>query len=340
MPQKIKLNLLVFELTDACNQQCMFCYNHWKGLDETSQTVKSDYARARKVLKKVFSQAEVSSFSFSGGEPMLFPRIHDLILHARFHKSQVSVLTNGTLLTDFDLQTFQQLGVNRIQIPILSANSSIHDKLTQLPGSWRKCIVSAKEILKTTPEKFNAVLVLTKLNLDGLKATLEFYKELGIMTVLVNRFNIGGLGRKHKDELELTHTELNSAFATINTFASTNNIRFHSGVCTPMCVLNPADFPHISFSFCNTDVSVRPITINHQGDVRFCNHSPRVLGNVFEKSLHNILYSDDYSAYFNSVPEFCTSCKLLDTCKGGCRAASEQVYHTFSKVDPVMECRK
>ena len=340
MSPKIKLNLLVFELTDACNQQCKFCYNHWKGLDESPDTIISDYSKANKVLKKVFLQAEVSSISLSGGEPMLFPRIHDLILTARFNKSQVSVLTNGTLLTDFDLQTFQQLGVHRLQIPILSSNSAIHDKLTQLPGTWEKCVTTAKKILSITPEKFNAVLVLTKANLVGLEETLDFLKELGVKTVLVNRFNIGGLGRKFKDELELTHEELNEAYTIINKFASDNNIRFHSGVCTPICVLNPAHFPHISFTFCNTDVSVRPITINHQGDVRFCNHSPRILGNVFEKPLHDILYSDGFSAYFNTVPEFCASCQLLEKCKGGCRAASEQVYKTFSRVDPVIENSK
>ncbi|HRZ97654.1 MAG TPA: radical SAM protein [Paludibacter sp.] len=337
MPPKIKLNLLVFELTDACNQQCKFCYNHWKGLEESPQTIISEYSKVNKVLKKVLSQAEVSSISLSGGEPMLFSRIHDLILTARFHKSQVSVLTNGTLLTDFDLQTFQQLGVHRLQIPILSSDPSTHDKLTQLPGSWEKCVAAAKKILNTSPEKFNAVLVLNKANLTGLEKTLEFYKELGVKTVLVNRFNIGGLGRMFKEELELTRSELNEAYIIINTFASENTIRFHSGVCTPICVLNPSDFPHISFTFCNTDVSVRPITINHQGDVRFCNHSPRVLGNIFEKPLHDILYSDGFSAYFNTVPEFCASCQLLDTCKGGCRAASEQVYQTFSRVDPVVE---
>lgn len=337
MTQKIKLNLLVFELTDACNQQCKFCYNHWKGLDELPQSVISDYAKSKNVLKKVFSQAEVSSISFSGGEPMLFPRIHDLILSARFHKSQISVLTNGTLITDSDLEIFHQLGVHRLQIPILSSDADIHDKLTQLPGSWEKCVATAKKILNTSPDKFNAVLVLTKANLSGLYETLEFYKALGVKTILVNRFNIGGLGRTFKEELELNHTELHQAFSIVNKFASNNPIRFHSGVCTPICVLNPADFPHISFTFCNTDVSVRPITINHQGDVRFCNHSPRILGNVFEKPLYDILYSDNFSAYFNTIPEFCTSCKLLDTCKGGCRAASEQVYQTFSKVDPIVE---
>ena len=340
MKSKIKLNLLVFELTDACNQQCKFCYNHWKGLDEVPVLPKSEYSKAKKVLKKVFSQADVNSISFSGGEPLLFPHIHDLILTARFNKTQVSVLTNGTLLKEFDFETFEQLGVHRIQIPILSSNHETHDALTQLSGSWNKCTSSARRILESTPDKLNAVLVITKRNLPDLKETLEFYASMGIQTVLVNRYNVGGLGRKYNDELELIHEELQNAFLLINDFAKSSSIRFHSGVCTPICVLDPADYPLITFSFCNTDVSVRPITINHQGDVRFCNHSPRVLGNVFERSLNEILYSTENDDYYNSIPSFCVSCNFLQLCKGGCRAASEQVYNTFSKVDPLLSVLK
>ncbi len=337
MKSKIKLNLLVFELTDACNQQCKFCYNHWKGTDSESLRIASEYSKTKKVLKKIFSQAEISSVSFSGGEPLLASRVHDLALMCRFHKSQVSILTNGTLLTNTDLNIFNQIGVNRIQIPILSSKSHIHDSLTQLLGSWTKCVEATQKILAVSPEKYNAVLVLTKQNIDDIDDTLNFYDQLGVRTVLVNRFNVGGMGRKFKSELELSHKELQESFSKINKFAVLHSIQFHSGVCTPVCVLNPMDYPNITFSFCNTDISVRPITINHQGDIRFCNHSPRVLGNIFERPLKEILVEYFQSDYFNAIPEYCSDCNLLSTCKGGCRAASEQVYDTFSKVDPVVE---
>ncbi|NDV47705.1 radical SAM protein [Paludibacter sp. 221] len=336
MPKKINLDVLIFELTDACNERCKFCYNHWKGTDNVVKQEKTNYAKTKKVLQKVFSQADVGSISFSGGEPMLFPRIHDLILFTRFHKTNVSVLTNGTLVTEQDLRIFSQLGVSRIQIPIHSANPETHDAVTQVKGSWEKSVNTVQKIVAQDADKFSTVLVLTKQNLPDLNDTLSLYHDLGIQSVLVNRFNIGGEGRKYRHELELTHTELKEAFSIINDFSRNNVMRFYSGVCTPICVLNPKDYPCISFSFCNTDMSKRPITINHAGDVRFCNHSPRVLGNVFEKPLHDILFDKSIAEYYSSTPEFCVSCQLLKTCGGGCRAASEQVYDTFAIVDPIM----
>ena len=339
MGQKVKLNRVVFELTHACNQRCKFCYNHWKVTDAPHNTFlkKFDSSKTKKVLQKIYAQASVESISFSGGEPMLFPRIHDMVMFARFHKSNVSVLTNGTLLDDNDLYAFKNLGVERIQIPLLSGDAKIHDILTGDPGSWEKSARSAQKVLAMDPDKLSVVLVLTQQNLFDLDQTLWFYSQLGVKSVLVNRFNLGGEGLKHRAELELSHEELQSAFSYINDFSGKHDMRFFSGVCTPMCVLDPARYPHIGFSFCNKKVSERPLTIDAQGDVRFCNHSPTVLGNVLEQPLSDILENDSKNWYFNSVPDYCASCKKIKLCGGGCRAASEQVYKTFTKVDPLIE---
>ncbi len=337
MPKKKSdIGLIIFELTNACNLACKFCYNHWKGSDATNAIIPSNYKQARKTLKTLFSQAEVNSISFSGGEPMLMNRIYDLLLFARMNKANVSLLSNGTLLTDTDLEVFEHLALHRIQIPILSSDSTIHDSITQQSGSWQKSVNAIKKLLSINAEKVNAVLILTRQNLDTLPQTLDLYKNLGVKSVLLNRFNIGGLGRKYKDELELTHDELRSAFAKINNFARNSGIRFFSGVCTPICVLKPEDYPEISFSFCNLNISTRPITINYLGDLRFCNHSPRVLGNIHQKSIKDILSDADQSGYFNSIPSKCAQCEHFYICKGGCRAASEQLWGNFADADPIL----
>jgi len=340
MPLKIDLNVLIFELTNDCNHTCKFCYNYWKGGSENHPVEKASYNQARKVLKTVFRQASVKSISFSGGEPLLMPKIHDLMLYSRLHKSNVSVLTNGTLLTENSLESFCDLGVRRIQIPILSANAGTHDALTQRKGSWAWAVEAVRRVVERNPDLFNAVLVLNKQIMHELDETLLFYESLHIKSVLVNRFNIGGLGRKYKTELNLSHQELREAFGKINRFADRKTIRFYSGVCTPICVLNPVEYRNIAFSFCNKDISLRPVTINYKGEVRFCNHSPRILGNIFEKKLSKILLNDEYSTYFNTIPDYCKGCELVERCGGGCRAASEQVYNTFEKADPVLDDRQ
>ena len=324
---------IVYELTGACNQCCRFCYNYWR--DGKTPIPAPDPSQARKTLRKLLSQASVGTLSFSGGEPLLLKNVHDLVLQARFKGCKVNVLTNGTLLTQDRLDNFQRLGISALQIPLLSADPAIHDALTSLPGSWEKALDALRRAGETGIGA--AVLVITKVNAPGIARTLDLIRDCGIRTVMVNRFNIGGQGIKNAAELVLGKEELADAFRTVEAFAAAHpQMRFVSGVCTPLCLLETSAFPHIRFSTCSTDLSRRPVTVNYRGEVRFCNHSPKVLGNIFERPIKEILTDEEVGRWYSAVPEKCAACPLLSRCAGGCRAASEQVFGTFAHEDPVL----
>lgn len=335
MKEKCALGHLVYELTEACNQNCRFCYNHWR--PEGCRPV--DGRLAGRTLRRILSQADIGSVAFSGGEPSLLKNIHDLALKCRFKGSSVSVLTNGTLISEDDIVNFKSIGVGALQIPILSDDPAVHDSLTGVPGSWVKAVSSVKSVLGILgSDHFTAVLIVTAVNAGTIKGTLELYRSLGIRSVMVNRFNIGGNGLKNRGELCLSREGLKAAFRTVSDFALDNpGMKFVSGVCTPLCVMDPLDFPGVKFSTCTPDLKNRPITISYTGEVRFCNHSPVVLGNVWERSLKEILEDRTVNARYSGVPEQCGQCALFARCKGGCRAASEQVYGTFDRVDPIIE---
>ena len=172
----MRIDHLVYELTGACNQCCRFCYNYWR--DGSTPIAPPDPSAARKTLKKLLSQASVGSLSFSGGEPLLLSNVHDLVLQARFKGCKVNVLSNGTLLTDDALENFLSLGVSVIQIPLLSADASIHDYLTSLPGSWEKATAALR---RTGHAGIGAaVLVITQVNAPGVTETLSLLAEYGI----------------------------------------------------------------------------------------------------------------------------------------------------------------
>ena len=333
---KFRIENIVYELTSSCNQCCRFCYNHWR--DGNTPLPPPDPRMARKTLRKLLKQASIGSLSFSGGEPLLLNNIHDLALTARFRGCNVNILTNGTILTDDSLANLVSIGVGAIQIPILSAYPSIHDSLTCLKGSWEKATAALSKVAGKMPEGAYAVLVITKVNAPGIPETLELIRSLGAKGVMVNRFNLGGMGLRNVRELALDRQTLMKAFADVETFAASNpQMRFVSGVCTPLCLLDPEPYPHIRFTWCNTDFSRRPVTVNYNGDVRFCNHSPFVMGNIHERPLGEILSDPMAAERYSAVPERCRDCQLLNKCNGGCRAASEQVYGTFAKEDPIFE---
>lgn len=334
MPRQ-RISNIVFELTEACNQRCRFCYNYWR---DGSPLPAPDKALCRKTLRRLLSQAEVGTLSFSGGEPMCMPGVTDLALMARFKGAKVNILSNGTRMTEQDILNFREIGLGAIQIPVLSADPAIHEHLTGLPGSWEKATRALGTVAKVMPGRAYAVLVVTKVNAPGIPATLELLYQLGVTSVMVNRFNLGGSGLRHREELVLNRQELDKAFSDVEAFAAAHpGTHFVSGVCVPICVLDSRRYPHIRFSYCSTDFNLRPVTVNYRGDVRFCNHSPKVLGNIYRQPIGEILANPEAATYFAAIPEHCQSCPHLKPCNGGCRAASEQVYGRFDREDPVLE---
>lgn len=338
MKERLNIGNIIFEMTDACNQCCRFCYNYWR--DDISPISRPDPAKTRRTLRKLLSQATVGTVSFSGGEPMLLGNIHDMAMFARLRGCNVNVLTNGTLLTEDAIANFVSLGVGAIQIPLLSADAGIHDYLTSLPGSWEKAWVALGKVAAAMPQGAYAVLVITRVNAPGVAGSLQLIHDLGVRNVMVNRFNIGGNGIRNSEELKMDLATLSRAFADVESFAASHReMHIVSGVCTPVCLLDPADYPHILFSGCSTDLSRRPVAVSWRGDVRFCNHSPHVLGNIYYRPIAEILSDPSATARYAAVPEKCRTCPSLKMCNGGCRAASEQLYGTFDIPDPILAVR-
>ena len=148
------------------------------------------------------------------------PGVTDLALLARFKGTKVNILTNGTLLTEEHIQGFKDIGLGAVQIPVLSTDASVHEYLTGLPGSWAKATWALGKVAELMPGKACAVLVVTRVNAPGIPATLELLHKLGARTVMVNRFNLGGLGLKHREELVLDREALAGAFADVEAFAA------------------------------------------------------------------------------------------------------------------------
>lgn len=335
---KPSVNIVVYELTDACNQACKFCYNYWKGGECPTKMEAPNPRLARRTLRTLLHQANIGRISFSGGEPMMMPNIHDLALRVGLAGTKFNLLTNGTLLADQDIEIFDQLGVGAVQIPILATDPALHDEMTSLKGSWQRAVEAARKVVAKREGVLVPVLIVSRMNFHCIEECLEFFRnELGAKYALINRFNIGGLGLKNAATLNLTNAELEEMFDRANRTAERLGMTLQSGVCTPLCVVDPAKYPHILFTNCSTDFSRRPLTINFRGDVRFCNHSPRILGNIHKTPLGKIIEEASRDEYFAAVPTKCAGCKLWERCRGGCRAASEQYYGTFGEVDPIVE---
>ena len=331
---KLQLPNIAFELTDKCNLACRYCYNIWK-IPGTEHKSFDSYNKAIKALTQLFSQIEVHNVTLTGGEPFVAQRIKEIALFCRMKNKTVTIISNGFRGTTDDYKSLIAMGITLFEFPIHSADENIHDHITQVKGSWKKSVNSIRSVQRLNGYPV-PVIVLTKYNIEGLAETLDLIDALGLRRIMMNRYNIGGCGTADPASVSATHSQLKAAFTIANDKSRGLNLVISSNVCSPDCMIDPADYRNIMFGHCSENVLQKPITMDINGNIRLCNHSPVVAGNIFEQELKDILYSPYANSWNEIIPEFCAECNKWEVCRGGCRAASEQCGLGLIHVDPVL----
>ena len=328
----IKIPHISIEITPQCNLNCKYCYNHWKA-ENTSEPFNS-YKKTIKTLKRIYKQADVDSIAFTGGEPFLSERFEEVVLFTRMKNKKVSIISNGNACDNDQLLRLIKMGVQLFELPMHSKRPEVHDAMTTVNGSWQKSYNSIRTLIKNKGYVV-PVIVVTKLNHAYIEETIEFLAGMGLKRLMINRFNIGGNGIKALEEINLPVDQLRDTFKKVNVLSKKYNLTTSSNVCTPFCVLDPDDYPNVLFGACPPNVLYKPLTINIDGDLRLCNHSPVVAGNIFKQDIADILTSDYVKSWNDIKPDFCLECTKYNSCRGGCRAASEQMNLGLSEVDPM-----
>lgn len=299
------------ELTELCNQRCMFCYN-------SCQPVTSD--RPETLLKSLF-EAGVFEIILTGGEPSLHPRFFEVLQYATSLFPRVMVQSNGVKFADADF--FAQL----CNHPIFCLNFSlhgpeeIHEKLTGTIGGFRKTI-TALSAASTAGIRTASNLVLTALNATPcvLGETVEILNEAGVREMTLTRFIPCGLGQS---ALELTPTQesFSRAIDALRNATSKRGMSLLLANATPSCRL-----PAHQRDLCNRcSFGFDKFYVDVQGNVLTCGMARIRLGNLFTTPLGDLLRSSDVYRQFrelNHIPPHCRLCPELSECGGGCRAAA------------------
>ena len=325
---------IVFETTTDCNLNCSYCYTVLSRNKNNICNINS-YKTAKKTLKKLFNAGKINQITMTGGEPFVCERFKELVLYCRMKNTEVAIITNGTSASEEDYRQMIDVGVSLFELPIHSPTPDIHDVMTGISGSWEKSVNSVKQILKNNGNVV-AVIVITKNNFNYVGKTIEFISSLGMKHIMLNRYNIGGRSINKYADILPDFDELNSAYAEAHQIAAVSDLTITSNVCTPFCVLDPEKYPSIQFSACSSSTENMPLTLDSLGNMRLCNHSPTVIGNIFNNTIGDIINTETVKTWHETVPNYCKKCEIYYKCRGGCRAASEQLGYSLDVVDPVI----
>lgn len=172
-------NARVFmEVTDKCNLNCKHCYGGFA--IENKNFVKID-----KVFR-IIDQAEklgVYEFDLTGGEPLMYPQLEQLLEKLYNAGMLVSIFTNLVLLSEKKITLLQKYGVKKIITSLDSCKEEIHEEFRGMPGCFKKTIES---INKLKSLKFEVAIntMIGNHNIDYIDEQIEFLKSFELLFVL------------------------------------------------------------------------------------------------------------------------------------------------------------
>ena len=333
---RLELPVVMYEVTHRCNYACRYCYNDWKRWPASGEAAGDDaYARNLCTLKQLFRAAKVRQIGMTGGEPFLAERFAELVLFCRMQGAAVSIISNGSDHRPYRLM--RELGVTQLTLPLHAAAADVHDRMTGADGSWFRSLHAIRHQV-ALGGRVVASMILTAENWDQVAGVLRLCRDLGVGHVMINRFNIGGAGIREARRLLPAPDRLREAYATASRLGVRLGLTLSSNVGTPQCLIDPDHYPGVHFTGCSVDPLRRPLTLAPDGDLRSCNHSPVVVGNIFTTAMAEILRNARDRCSQQVVPDICAACHRYALCLGGCRAAAEQVGLPVHAADPVLNC--
>jgi radical SAM protein with 4Fe4S-binding SPASM domain len=321
------LEQLVFEVSYECNAACVFCYNCWKAGPYPRGPLLTPGQYAQLIERLPVARVH----AISGGEPLTRPGILEVADAITSSGRPATLLTNGLALDERLAEGIarRQLGV---QLP-LHGPGALHDRTMGVPGAFRG-LVRAALLLRDRGVPLSSSTVVSRMNIDSLEETFELSVALGARSILLIRFLPGGAGLKRHDLL-LTRAEVERAYGILDGVCGHYGVTGAVGVPNIPCVIDESAYSHVEFSSCGAGRNW--FVIDPSGELRICNHSPAVYGNVLERAFGEILRHPTLQRFSRSEvhPPGCSECPKVGSCRGGCRAVAETMCGDICGPDPL-----
>jgi len=327
---------VVVEVTEACPHACVHCYNYWR---ENRASLYSPDTLSRNeivgLVRKIRKDAPLKAVALSGGEPLLRPDIAGICSDLTSDGLDVAVITSGVRLTPARAEQFPP--GTTFEITLFGADAALHDRIVGRTGVFPR-VLNAFACAREHDCSVVASIVLNRWNADYTRDALELGIALGADAFLLNRMNFSRLTLPEAARLAPTVDQLKRALDAADAVALEYEAAISVSIPIPPCVVDPGSYPHLHFGWCPRGGPEAYYTVSHNGYLRPCNHSSRVLGDLREKTFEELVNSRTASAFWAPVPAMCRACvhPLRDKCRGGCPAASDECYGTRRRPDPLV----
>ena len=187
---------VLVEVCYNCNENCVHCCldNHLKpGL-----TIHQYHA--------LFDQmVEAGTFYviLTGGEPFTRSDFMEIVIAARKRRLSVTIFTNATLVTEQQITELRALSIDEVHVSIYSANPSLHDSITRVPGSFAKSTANIRKMLNVGIT-VRIKCLLMNMTADGIQGIKDLARGLGVNIQYSTVITARNDGDQHTHQCRLT----------------------------------------------------------------------------------------------------------------------------------------
>ncbi len=169
--------IVVWNITRTCNLRCIHCY-----ADSHAEKYPGEltWEQCCAVIDDL-AEYGASALLLSGGEPLLHPRLPDILARATERGLKVTISTNGTRITPEYARLFKQLGVAYVGIS-LDGIGEVHDAFRGVKGAFDHAIRGFR-LCEEAGQKTGLRLTLTRNNVQSMEQILNFIEEQNIRRV-------------------------------------------------------------------------------------------------------------------------------------------------------------
>jgi len=178
------LNQIYFYLTQGCNLRCRHCWISPKFSGENRSYPSLDFDLFRSILKQA-QPLGLSAVKLTGGEPLIHPRIDEIIQHIKDRDLSLSVETNGVACTTEIAAKIKSCKDPFVSVSLDGADATTHEWVRGVPGCFDAALEGIRNLVA---EGLNPEIIMSimRRNKDQVEAVVDLAETLGAASVKFN----------------------------------------------------------------------------------------------------------------------------------------------------------
>lgn len=205
-------------LTLKCNQNCRYCHR-FLGIDEVS------FEDNKRIINKI-AEDGIKNMTFTGGEPLLYPNIIELVKLAKEKGLKVKLITNGSVLANNPKMREIYNYLDSITFSIDSCDNEINEKL----GRSYKHAENIKTVLESLKGKelnVNINTVVSRVNIEKLEELGQFLREYKINAWRIFKFiPLRETAKINEKEFEISKAEFRINKTLFTSFQNISKVEY------------------------------------------------------------------------------------------------------------------